>query len=141
MFQRPRRFASRRASRSSQLKTGHSIAHPSDRLEDHPPRGRKDSRQILRHLRPGHGVGERSEPDLIAPPGSPVIVILTASVTVPPVTLVVVTPLLVNVLVVKLELVTLVALHLPLATTVCGTVPFAAAAMARKRVKEPLPLS
>jgi len=76
VFQRPRRFASRRASRSSQLKTGHSIAHPSDRLEDHLPRGRKDGRQILRHLRPGHGVGERSEPDLIAPPGSSVIVIL-----------------------------------------------------------------
>jgi hypothetical protein len=74
----------------------------------------------------------------------PEIVILTASTTVPPVTLVVVTPVvgLVVVLVVKLELIKLVALHLPLARTVCGTVPLAAAVVtARKRVKEPLPFS
>jgi hypothetical protein len=69
---------------------------------------------------------------------------------VPPVTLVVVTPLLlVNVLVVKLGLFGTfaipVTLHLPLATTGCGAaVPCGLKAVVDrdwKRVKEPLPLS
>ena len=72
----------------------------------------------------------------------PWIVILTPSTTAPPVTLVVVTPLLlVVVLKVKLEFVKPVTLHLPLARTVCDTPPFTAGGRARKRVKEPLPLS
>jgi hypothetical protein len=99
----------------------------------------------------GVGAGAPSSPP--PPLLHPWIVILTCSTTVPPVTLVVVTPLLeVVVLVVKLELVIPVALQLPLATMGVVLVGAAGAAVPLgltvvvgvrdlKRVKEPLPLS